>query len=690
MNFRHSLRRRNPSPFSRAWRGRLLGLELLESRVLLSANFGLGMHAFLPLVMPVSADNALSAANLTPASPAIPATILKITISGPASVSENATATFMATATYTDKSTVDVTSSVTWSSTSPNAIIGAAGVLSVGAISKNASTYVAAILLDSKTGKTFKAGKTVSLKNIQEVTALTITGPAQVWENGHAQYKLMAAFDDGTKKNVTKNASWTQTSAHASIEPLSGYFQVGPLTADDASTLTAAYGGMQGLYNVTLKNIREVVAVTVSGATEVLEGDSTAYLATATYDDGAVVDVTHQALFIFRGSPHGHMSLGSVLSVPAHSITKDEFGNVFANYGGVEGELQGTVTLKNVKEVVKLAVTGTPALYEGGSGNYQATGTYDDGSTVDLTHNVTWTAAAPAAIDGFGHLTVPDKTMTRNLKVYVQAVYLDPVLHTILKNGAYVAVTNVQELQSLTVTGANSINAPGSAPYKATAKYDDGTSKDVTTLAAWSQTCADADITAGGVLSVNPLVVDETTTVTATWNMQGQKVVQLKAPAMPGELAYSGQFYVHYVPEFPSNPQAPAPGAVSFNLTLWMHKMTTTAGMQIYRIDKVMSDDSYFGCLTPAALAASTLWSLPYPSGDSAYSGDMPIIVFPNGATLATYGGVHMSPDGSIIGSRGTPDSTWQAGSAGGASYWSTHVPEYVNFDVWTWTLTRI
>jgi hypothetical protein len=61
------------------------------------------------------------------------------------------------------------------------------------------------------------------------LTALAIAGPTAVLENATAAYTATASFSDGSSRNVTSAASWTENSPVATI---SG----GLLTTEEATT----------------------------------------------------------------------------------------------------------------------------------------------------------------------------------------------------------------------------------------------------------------------------------------------------------------------------------------------------------------------------------------------------------------------------------------------------------------------
>ncbi len=74
----------------------------------------------------------------------VPAILVSIAVTGPESVAENTSEAYTCTATYSDSSTVDVSSAATWGENSPFASISSGGVLSAGNVTQIEYVRVAA------------------------------------------------------------------------------------------------------------------------------------------------------------------------------------------------------------------------------------------------------------------------------------------------------------------------------------------------------------------------------------------------------------------------------------------------------------------------------------------------------------------------------------------------------------------
>ncbi|MGH9917632.1 MAG: Ig-like domain-containing protein, partial [Nitrososphaerales archaeon] len=162
--------------------------------------------------------------------------------------------------------------------------------------------------------------------------------------------------------------------------------------------------------------------------------------------------------------------------------------------------------------LVSIAVTpASQTLYVGQTQQYAATGTYSDGSMLNLTAQVTWSSSATgvatiasgglasAVAPGSTTITATDGTVSGSAALTVETPpYVPP-----------------PTLQSIVVTPPDpTIYVGATQPFTATAYYSDGSSANVTTTATWtSSDNTVATIASGGVATGAAVGVS---TITAT------------------------------------------------------------------------------------------------------------------------------------------------------------------------------
>ncbi len=197
-----------------------------------------------------------------------------------------------------------------------------------------------------------------------------------------------------------------------------------------------------------------------------------------------------------------------------------------ATVGGVSATFNLTVTSATVT-----AMTITPAaptVSKGLTTQFQASGTFTDNTTQDLTFDATWTSNAT------GIATVGD---TADSKGLAKALAAGTATITATFEGvsatALMTVTEVV-LQSITVTPANpSILSLSTAVFKAAGQYSDGSSADITGQVAWSSSQPGiATVAADGTARTLAL---GTTTISATLNgISGASSVKVTGGALTG------------------------------------------------------------------------------------------------------------------------------------------------------------
>jgi hypothetical protein len=200
----------------------------------------------------VAGANGLSSTKaLSIAIAAAPATLSSIAIVGPSSVNEGTTATYTATATWSDGTTAAATGA-TFSMTSGPATITSAGVLTAGTVTANTSAVIAASYTSGGVNRT--TSTTVTIANVSAtLTGLTIGSPSAVPEKTSAAYTATASWSNGSTSNVTSSATWTVAPAtYASIN--AGVLVASEVPSDQAVTVTASYTS-DGVTKTAIKTV---------------------------------------------------------------------------------------------------------------------------------------------------------------------------------------------------------------------------------------------------------------------------------------------------------------------------------------------------------------------------------------------------------------------------------------------------
>jgi hypothetical protein len=307
-------------------------------------------------------------------------TLVSIAVTpGNPSVANGLTLQFTATGTYTDNSQQNLTSQVTWTSSNQStAAVSTSGL----AITMSVGTSTISATLNGITGSTLLTVTTAALQSIAVTPAnLSIAKGVGV------QYTATGNYTDSSRQTLTSQVTWASgTTATATISSTGEATAVGVGT----STISATFNGITGstLLTVTPPLLR-TISVTPANPS-ISKGLTQQFAATGHLSDSSTQNLTTEVTW--TGANASGLATGS--SVGQTTVT--------ATLGSVSGSTVLTVTAATL---VSIAVTpANPSIVVGTTQQFQATGTYTDGSTQNLTSQVTWasTTTAAATITGAG------------------------------------------------------------------------------------------------------------------------------------------------------------------------------------------------------------------------------------------------------------------------------------------------
>ena len=441
----------------------------------------------------------LVAIGVTPTSPSVPLGL---------------TRAFTATGTYTDRTTHDLTGSVTWASWPAGiaAISNAEGFRGVATTLASGNTTITAT--HPATGIADSTPLTVSSAVLLSL-AVTPTNPS-VPLGVTQTFTATGTYTDGTTQDLTGSVTWASWPAGiAGMSNAAANRGIASTLATGATTITATdpASGIVGSTTFTVTTAQLVsLAVTPSNPSVPL-GLTRAFTATGTYTDGTTQDLTSAVMwssFITAvasiSNADGSRGLATTLANGSTTITATDPTTSIAGGTGL------TVT---AAQLASLAVTpSNSSVPLGLTRAFTATGTYSDGTTQDLTTSVTWSSSSTAVA------TISNADGSRGI-----ATSLATGITTIT---ATHPATGIAGSTVLTVTGAALVSiavAPAdltivtgqTQAFTAVGTYTDGTTQNVTATVTWSSSAiAIAAISnAAGTRGLATALSAGTTTITA-------------------------------------------------------------------------------------------------------------------------------------------------------------------------------
>ncbi|AZN36562.1 Ig-like domain-containing protein [Iodobacter ciconiae] len=295
-------------------------------------------------------------------------TLTRLTVSPPnTAIPKGMAQHYSAQGNYSDGTTLDVTTLVTWSSSEPAVTgINASGLatgLTVG------HTTVTATL----DGQSASTSLTVTNATLTE---LTITPPNATIPKGMTQhYNAQGNYSDGTALDVTALATWSSSTPVVTAINASG---LAAGLSEGNATVTATLDGQNTSANLTVTSAT-LVGLTVTPAdTTIPKGIPQHYSAQGNYSDGTTLDVT--TLVAWSSSAPTVTSINT--SGLATAINEGN-ATVTAALDGQSISANLTVT-----SAILTGLTITPlnaTIPKGTTQGYKVQGSYSDGAALDVT-----------------------------------------------------------------------------------------------------------------------------------------------------------------------------------------------------------------------------------------------------------------------------------------------------------------
>ncbi len=372
--------------------------------------------------------------------------------------------------------------------------------------------------LDSSSGSGSNQAQLASI-------SVTPTNPSIAMGTGQ-QFTATGIYSDNTTKDLTASVTWTSsdtTVATFDSTGVLGYLYsavIGAQTINKAghvtgkalgkTTITASSGSTSGSTTITVTPATLVsIAVTPTNPS-IADGTTTQFTATGTFSDNTTQDLTTQVTWSSSSTNIATVS-NSTGSNGLATAAATGSATITATSGGTTGSTTVTVTPATL---VSIAVTpANPSIALGTTKQFTATGSYSDGTTQNLTTQVTWSSSATAVA------TISNAAGSNGLVTSVAPGSTTISATSGSISGSATLTVTPATLVSLAVTPANpSISQGATKQFTATGTYSDGTTQNLTTAVTWSSSAtAVATISnAAGSNGLATAVAAGSTTITAT------------------------------------------------------------------------------------------------------------------------------------------------------------------------------
>ncbi len=373
---------------------------------------------------------------------------------------------FTATGTYLDGGTTttqDISNVVTWGSSSANV----ASITISGAVTgtKTGTTTITATL-GSISGST---QLTVNLANLSSIAIQP--GDSTIAPATTIQFTAIGTFSDGSTRNITNQVTWSSSNPAAA-------------TIQNSTATGVAQG--QSTISATLNSVSDSVTLTVSGATiktisvtpsgqSIAAGTQLDFIATGVFTDGSTQNITNSVTWTSSNTAFATVSNtagsnGIVAAVSTGSVT------IKATFGGTSGSAPLTVNSATLTSIS--LVPTTFLLAPASTKQYDATGTYSDGSTFLLNIEATWKSSSTtvATVTSYGLVTGQS----------AGSADITAKMGSVTSNAASLIVSSSPLVSLAVMPGTASVPETIETPFTAIGTFGDGTTQDLTESVQWT------------------------------------------------------------------------------------------------------------------------------------------------------------------------------------------------------------
>jgi uncharacterized protein YjdB len=388
-----------------------------------------------------------------------------------ATIPEGTSKQYKAIGHYSDGSVVDLTTLVQWTSSNTNtATIGLTTGLATGvAASTTPVTITAAYGAVSGT-----ATLTVDNPTLRGITITPLSWTLPV--NYSKQYTAIGHYDNGRTADITTLVSWHSNNHLAATIGANTGIATG--VDQGSATISATYQGVPS-NNATLTVVAGTLnSITVTPYTvNTPAGFTVQYTATGHFSGGTTEDLT--TLSTWTSS---NLSVATIITGGASSGLATALREGSTSITAVSGGKTSNAATMRVTSATLSSITVTPATQSipaGFTQQYTATGTYSDGTSVDITKRVTWASSneAVATIDDLGLAT----------GVVAGSTSITASLDGITNSPAATLTITSATLVSIAVGPHKAFIPVGlTQQYVAIGTYSDHSTKDITSSVTWN------------------------------------------------------------------------------------------------------------------------------------------------------------------------------------------------------------
>lgn len=416
---------------------------------------------------------------------------------------------FTAIGTFSDQSTHDITSSVTWVSSNDH-------VASISGSGLTTALALGSLTISATSG-------TISASTAADVQSSVLTSLAIDPANGKLahltsqQFHATGTYTDGSTQNLTGKVSWS--SSNATVATIASTGLLSALTPG-STTISAILGSISTSTTLEVTDATIVsVSVSPSGQT-VAAGTALAFTAIGRFSDNTAQTITRDSTWSSDNPAVAVIGFGGTANAVSPGAA-----NISATFNGVSSTVPLYVTPATISSIAVTPASSViaPDTYL----NCVATATLSDGSTQVITNVANWTSSEStvATVNNGGRVTASSVGVATITAQFGSA------------SGDATILVSPSQLTSIQISPSTaSIPQQTAVAFIATGMFADGSSQNLTNFALWTSSMPSiATIDAGHATGLEP----GTSTIVALFDGQAATAQLTVTSATPTTLLVS-------------------------------------------------------------------------------------------------------------------------------------------------------
>lgn len=484
------------------------------------------------------------------------------------SVADGLTTQFIATGLYSDGSTENISSAVNWLSSDTSIATMNPGQTALSGL----ATAVAPGSTDISA--TLGGGSATTRLTVTDAILMSIQLTpvnTQLFVGVSQQYSATGVYSDGSSQDISALVSWASSAqAIAAIDSAAGANHgLASGLAAGTSQISATLGAVSAETTLTVNAATLSSIVVTPLVSTVTAGLSRQFVATANYSDGSSFDVSRSVVWASADTQIATMNANGAVNSGLATGQAAGAVQISATLGSISGAATLTVTNASLSSISVTPLN--PSVVDGLTRQFNATGTYSDGSTADLTPVANWTSGT-IAVASMNASLAANSGLATGLSAGTSLIRAS---FAGLEGSTTLTVT-AATLTAIEVTPENaSAVVNETEQFIATGVYTDGSRINISSTVVWT-----SSNTGVAVMNAN----GQPNSGLATAMAAGSSAITATSGAVQDSAVLT------VTAALANNPQAPAMGELQRFIMIASQAITTTTGSAVADGDMAILD----------------------------------------------------------------------------------------------------